>query len=349
MKTVIHIGPVKTGSTALATYFGMADKEGLLPMNLTFPSGDLWFGMTKHSGPQLHQTLDSTSEDASSFFAPDVEQTMQRIVDVARSRSGEDSTVIFIAETATGIPHPSELTTRLSRHFSDITYVMSARRQDAAVASRMTQGVKSRIDNGRNSLELADFLGAAKNFMVSFDYAHQFTKWKPAADEHKLVVLPYLEGASDPYLVVDLFAQALGEKVELPRIPQFAQMRANSAPSEEALSELVALEQRFAEAVDTDPAVADALREDFRRLKAAQSKKKSAMKGGARNAKWQLDSRDAFLLLSAFAGSNLSLLDAMRDSALDEYWTQWGLDLAKRTAQLRKATTKPLGEDTPVP
>ena len=52
-KVVIHIGPMKTGTTALGYYFSTATVQGALPNNVLYPTDDLWFppagNITKHS------------------------------------------------------------------------------------------------------------------------------------------------------------------------------------------------------------------------------------------------------------------------------------------------------------
>jgi hypothetical protein len=51
-RVVVHVGPVKTGTTALGVYFSAAHAGRLLPPDVIHPVGDLWFPasgeITKH-------------------------------------------------------------------------------------------------------------------------------------------------------------------------------------------------------------------------------------------------------------------------------------------------------------
>ena len=53
LRVVVHLGPEKTGTTALAKYLTQLSAHGQLPKELYFPSGDQWFGRSdriqKHS------------------------------------------------------------------------------------------------------------------------------------------------------------------------------------------------------------------------------------------------------------------------------------------------------------
>ena len=42
-RALVHLGPVKTGTTALSRYFTLTNKFGLTPKSIIYPAGDLWF------------------------------------------------------------------------------------------------------------------------------------------------------------------------------------------------------------------------------------------------------------------------------------------------------------------
>ena len=43
-RALVHLGPVKTGTTALSRYFTLTNRFGTTPKSIVFPTGDLWFG-----------------------------------------------------------------------------------------------------------------------------------------------------------------------------------------------------------------------------------------------------------------------------------------------------------------
>jgi len=58
-RVVVHVGPMKTGTTAIGAYFSAAHSAGVLPSDVVYPAGDLWFpasgSITKHG--QLADSL----------------------------------------------------------------------------------------------------------------------------------------------------------------------------------------------------------------------------------------------------------------------------------------------------
>ncbi len=340
MKAVIHIGPTKTGSTALSRYFHLANTRKKLPSNIIYPEGDLWFGQQKHSMLKFWQTV--TDHEAENFgdFIPEVDQAFKNIVEHARVAGGEDATVVFISETLMTMPNPSTLTRPLSKYFSDITFVMVARLQDEAIASGLTQMLKAKIDNQVTSLDVAEFM-ANKSAVSRFDYALQLDRWLPIADEHKLVVLPYLSSSTNPHLVVTTFSAGLGHDVKLPRIPKFEQSRPNRSPTAQQLLEFVSLKRQYSRAlVENNVTVMANLTAQFKTLQNASQSTEihASAEGNAAEKPWRLPPRDAFIILSAFDGSNRRLLTYVEDSPLAGQWGRWQKNLEKRLAEGRALT-----------
>ena len=109
-RAVIHLGPVKTGTTALSQYLTALVRAGEMPPHIVYPVDDLWFG---ESGDIVRQRrrleilMEPHVHDFSNLpdaMQPDSEMntTLSEIARVARKSTAPLVTAVFIAET--GLP-----------------------------------------------------------------------------------------------------------------------------------------------------------------------------------------------------------------------------------------------------
>jgi hypothetical protein len=204
---IVHIGPMKSGSSALARYLTVAESRGELPANVIYPIGDLWFDRRENIVKQLGQLrsvdkLDRSTLDPSNFSAEvaAVDSALARVGAVLRERG--NATAIFIVETAGRDTTPAALRSWFTPHFDTVTFVTMARRQDLSVPSMIAQRVK---DFGflQATLDPRDFVVAEYSFLATIDYALLRDEW--STPDSPLRVIPYLEGEQGSMAMISRF------------------------------------------------------------------------------------------------------------------------------------------------
>jgi hypothetical protein len=218
-RAVIHLGPVKTGTTALSQYLTALVRAGEMPPHIAYPVDDLWFG---ESGDIVRQRrrleilMEPHVHDFSNLpdaMRPDSEMnsTLAEIARVARKSTAPVVNVIFIAET--GLPrfNPRIIDPYFRAHFDEVKYVFMARRQDKLVTSIVAQHMKMWE---RRWTTLSPRIELAKAFRLkdfaALDYAKQYLRWTEAVGAENVIAIPYLEGEQGSFGAIDRFFEFVG-------------------------------------------------------------------------------------------------------------------------------------------
>lgn len=212
-RVVVHVGPVKTGTTALGSYFSTAHVTGILPQNVVYPVGDLWFPasgeITKH--PQLADFLypegRQNSGRKTAIQTPDsVAEKVRQIAAHVAKLPGSIGTAVFICEMPEDRPHLDRLLDLLISTFDEVVLVLAVRSPVEASQSLLVH----RIKEWRSDQVDFDLLGmlTTNEGLLSFDYRRLISRLHNVAIK-ELVLMPYFEAESDGYAVVDRFMKVV--------------------------------------------------------------------------------------------------------------------------------------------
>ena len=210
-RALVHLGPIKTGTTALSRYLTLTNKAGITPDSLIFPTGDMWFG---HGGDIVRQRYElealmderdiSPGSGISPDFAAQLEAGLDRVATSLRSRKVPTATAIFVVET--GLPRfdPSRIDAVLRQHFDVVDYLFMARRQDKLVTSIVAQNIKmweKKWATLSPRFELSRF--PRLRDLSALDYVAQFHRWTRVVGTDRVIVVPYDEGDQGSFATID--------------------------------------------------------------------------------------------------------------------------------------------------
>ncbi|MEY4312684.1 MAG: hypothetical protein RLZZ319_193 [Actinomycetota bacterium] len=210
-RALVHLGPIKTGTTALSRYFTLTNRAGITPRSIVFPTGDLWFGedgdivRQRYQLEALMNRRDSPhSHPAAAEPGSELDSALARVADALRATDEKTATAVFVVET--GLPRfdPARLDAVLRRHFDSVDYLFMARRQDKLVSSIVAQNMKMaerRWSTLSPRWELAKW-PPLRDF-AALDYVVQATRWSAVVGEEHVIVVPYDEGDQGSFATID--------------------------------------------------------------------------------------------------------------------------------------------------
>lgn len=217
-RALIHLGPIKTGTTALSRYLTLTNKAGITPASILFPTGDLWFGLDGDIVRQryeLEALMDqrdiSTRSGVSSASIPQLNAALSRVSTELRARSVPTATAVFVVET--GLPRfdPARIDSTLRQHFDIVDYVFMARRQDKLVTSIVAQNMKmweKKWATLSPRFELSRF--PRLRDIAALDYVAQYTRWSRVVGPEHVIVVPYDEGDQGSFATIDRIFEFAG-------------------------------------------------------------------------------------------------------------------------------------------
>jgi hypothetical protein len=312
LRCVVHIGPTKTGTTALAKHFTLSQRAGKLPNHLIYPIDENW---------PLNQGAGAAQKHHFEALEPaGFEAAVEKLSRSLRADDrGDEVTVVFVSETATLIREPSRFQDLFCRHFDEVIFVLSARRQDKAAASRISQEIKE----FRHHLSGLNPRMRRQVFGMPFgEYNHfrNFQRWSVGPKNYKLQVIPYLEEEHGTYKAIERFYKAgdIGQPIEL---DQVIGTRIHPTFSKEGLVKLGEIKRKSRRW--------RVLRPIFRiqqtRFKLEYEKQLSIASFASREEfiPWELSKEDSIWLLEKFEASNRELLRHLHDRTFYDEWRLW--------------------------
>ena len=210
-RALVHLGPIKTGTTALSRYLTLTNNAGLTPENLIFPTGDMWFGRNGdiiRQRYELEALMDqrdiSVGTGITPDFAPQLDVALERVSTELRGRTADTATAIFVVET--GLPRfdPARINETFRRHFDVVDYLFMARRQDKLVTSIVAQNMKmweKKWATLNTRFELSRF-PRLRDFSA-LDYVDQYTRWTRVVGSDNVIVVPYDERDQGSFSTID--------------------------------------------------------------------------------------------------------------------------------------------------
>lgn len=318
-RAVIHLGPIKSGTTALSRYLTTVAADHQMPPHIVYPAGDLWFGRAGaivRQRAELEHLIDRE---------PDAELTaaLAGVGAELRRRGGDQATAVFVIETGGARLDPARTTAAFAPHVDEVVYVVMARPQTTAVTSIVAQRAKM-WDGERASLDPRVHVGRADTDIRWLDYDALRAKWMPTAGEHRLIMLPFLEGDQGTYRGIQRFFDAL-DLGTAPPARGIEGRRIHPTFSREGMQALVDL-KNAAHRWAWVPGRRARLEERFR--EAVTVYHAAAIGGGVDPSgrpyrPWRFDEAERAWVAEHFRASNERFLAAVDRGGFDNEWQQW--------------------------
>jgi hypothetical protein len=323
MRAVVHLGPMKTGTTALAAFLTKSARAGRVPPGMVFPVDDEWWpregSIHKHQVLVAIGGLNPASVGGRNRVVKDPDEVLARLrslVDAHRGDPVERVSFFFICEGAESYMDPDEFARNLLSVFDEVTMCLVIRDQVQSIASRLSHGIK--VTTGR-AIPPSKVVRFARHNLERgrFDFGQYVERWGPQLGID-LVVVPYFEDDIGTYRLIDRVLEACG----LPRPPSeegIEGRRIHPALSARNLWTLWAL-KRLAQR-----SRARALRSlallAYERVKLRSQRQSSNMASSARP--WRPSDGDARQIRDFYRESNERFADWLGDRRTEPQWQRW--------------------------
>jgi len=325
VRVLVHLGPMKTGTSAFAAHLSRRASAGTLPNHIVYPTGDLWFpaqgGIVKHHDlveiapakikvkGERRRTTDATPQTLRDRFA--------LIAQRARDR-GEDTLVVFVCELADQRATP-ELGKVLNEYFDSVDFAIVAREQVSAVRSLLGQQIRMWNRTNVVSLESRDFV--RQHFSRgSYDYARLWQKWVPTNSDYRVHFVPYRNGESADDLSQDIFS-AVGFG-DFPHSPDLLSgERIHSSFSKNRMRDLARI-KRWSNSLRAIPGALSLGKRLFD-LTLGRAHSQIAKNRGGRFTTWKLSPSEQEFIRSAYRESNEAFKRQLGRTADEPRWRAW--------------------------
>ncbi len=328
MRAVVHIGPMKTGSTSLAHYMRQAQNEGDMPSGTLYPTNDLWFDRGKTSEALASRVFNNEGRVIS--FGEGVMEMLLKVRGHALMSIGESSTVFLIAETVLRKPTPDFFWTELSKVFEEVHCVIFARQQDFAISSRITQRMKTSPANNEEALRssklsISEIVKDSPSFWEMNDYALQIRRWGARQPNHHLHVIPYFETEQPSFQIVeDFFAIAGAEYTPSLNNAYKKILRSNVSPTSDQLDQLRQKKLALAFLPPSSHLERDRLLDEMRELEKNINKQNSSTQP------WRLPDDERLAIINYYQKSNSLLKNLVDSLGSKERWEKWFSEIENR-------------------
>lgn len=246
-RVILHVGPMKTGTSAIGAYFSAAQRAGILPSDVIYPVQDHWFpsagGITKH-GQLADYLYPNGRKKAGRKTAIQTPENVERKVrdlaaDVAKGR-GSRRTAVFVSETLVGRANLGRLVDLLKSAFDEVVFVLAVRSPVEATQSLLVHKIKE-WQSDHADFDLNRML-KRPNGSIAYDYRRMLSQLQELPiDDYFLI--PYFEDESDGYAVVDRFMKIVTGKPAVRLEGDFGSRRIHPSLPLSSLKRLVALKK----------------------------------------------------------------------------------------------------------
>ncbi len=325
VRIVLHVGPMKTGTSALAAALAAAQRRGSLPPGVVYPVDELWIEregrITKHGEikdlaplvvPHHLRPLGLGSTPAQ------VGEALDRLMrTVRRQAAGDPATVILIAETAGRAADAPAIVTALREHADEVVLVLGVREPRAAAASVIGQGVRTWDRVSEHSLSARRVLtGPLRG--AEHDYARLLERWTAAHPAVPVLLLPYLEEERGSGALMQRFGELIGVgSLDAPPATARGQL-VHPGLARDDLRRLARL-KRWAVLLGWMPGVRQRIQRQFAEV--AKEASRRARPTSAR--RFTLSARDARWVLDRARPSIAAVRQHLGAKADEPAWRQW--------------------------
>jgi hypothetical protein len=319
---------MKTGTTALGYYLSVATETGILPKNIIYPTGELWFPpagrIVKHNA-LFDFFADNSNQQQFRKTAiqepADVEARVARAAEAAVKR-GPGTTVVFVSESLSGRRNIGLLVTMLRKYFGRIRVVFAVRSPVAAEKSLLVHRIKDWHMN-QPDFDIIRMV-QTRSVIPGTRYSSILERWS-SQDGVELVLIPYFEDDSDGYSSVDRFFH-VAAGVSAPRLEDdFGSRRVHPSLPLASLKRLITL-KNLGRAVSALPPVVAVIKRLFSLVLTADRSKSVARGFEARNVKhgdWQLSADEESAIRSLYAPSYAAIRKTLGRSVELPDWQKW--------------------------
>ena len=328
-RVILHVGPMKTGTTAIGAYFSEAHRAGILPSDVIYPAGDLWFpaagSITKHGqlADYLYPEGRREAGRKTAIQAPDniARKVRDLAAHVAKGR-GSRRTAVFISETLVGRVNLGRLVDLLKAEFDEVVFVLTVRSPVEATQSLLVHKIKEwRSD--RADLDLYGML-KHRNGSVGYDYRRMLSQLHELPIDEFLLI-PYFEDESDGYAVVDRFMKIVTGKPAIRLEGDFGSRRIHPSLPLSSLKRLVAL-KKLKPHVERVPFLAAIIQSLFLRILNADRSK--VMRAGfntrsSDSGDWVISPEERARIIDLYGDLGDDLRKALGAQSTQAEWRSW--------------------------
>ena len=245
VRLLVHLGPMKTGTSSFAHHFSQLASAGKLPESVIYPTGELWFPargeIVKHHDLvelAVAPLRDSGERRRKTDATPArIRRRLSAIVAEATSRGG-DVRVVMVCEIGDQRATP-KLGKILREYFDTVDFVIVARDQSSAIRSLLAQQIRMWDRTDVTALDTKAFTRKHAT-RGSYDYARLWDKWNTASEDYSVHFVPYRSGIGTTDLSEDVFS-AVGFG-DFPRSPELSNgERIHSTFSHKRMNDLAAI------------------------------------------------------------------------------------------------------------
>ena len=325
VRLLVHLGPMKTGTSAFAAHLSRRASAGTLPQSVIYPTGDLWFSargeIVKHhdlvevAPAPLHvegerrRNTEATPELLRERFAA--------IAAEAASRGGEVK-VVMVCEIADQRATP-QLGAVLREYFDTVDFVIVAREQISAVRSLLGQQIRMWNRTDVDTLDSEDFTRKHAQ-RGSYDYSRLWDKWNTASQDFTIHFVPYRDGAGADDLSQDVFtAVGFGEFPHSPDLLNGA--RIHSTFSRVRMRDLAAI-KRWGRRLAAIPGARALSRWAFNSV-VRQAHAEISRNSSRTRDTWTLSSAEQSFIREQYQDSNNQFRLKLGADAANARWTDW--------------------------
>lgn len=325
VRLLVHLGPMKTGTSSFAYHFSRLASAGKLPQSVIYPIGDLWFPargeiVKHHDLVELAAApLNASGERRRNTVATPalIRSRLSAIVAEATSREG-DVRVVMVCEIGDQRATP-KLGKILREYFDTVDFVIVARDQSSAIRSLLAQQIRmwDRTDVTALDSEAFTRKHAARG---SYDYARLWDKWNTGSKDYSVHFVPYRSGVGPTDLSQDVFS-AVGFG-EFPRSPELkTEERIHSTFSPKRMNDLATI-KRWALRLTFIPGARAASRWLFHvvvRRAHAEIKRNSMRPSDT----WSLSPAERDFVAEKYRSSNEQFREKLGAEGGNARWTEW--------------------------
>jgi hypothetical protein len=320
VEAILHIGPMKTGTTSMAQYFARAANGGALPEGVLYPHAELWFNKYRHV-MELQELFVDEDGVFVGWSNPEVDLALTGVATATRNTGGESGQAFFIAETLFNRRPTSAYIQGLRRHFDAVHCIVNVRKQDSAVSSMIAHRMRAGTAPEAGPT-LQSHLKATVGLLEKYDYQKNLAVWGRDNPDVTFSVLPVFENDADPYRLVKSVYRACGWG-EPVRVDGFEGKAFNPSPTVEVLDQL-AVKRRASRRWGWLPQLGRNLQRDIQTLKQQASKPRLLRRTATSSTLWSLSDAERLFTLNWFAESNQLLLNEHQDDTLfASDWSEW--------------------------
>ena len=328
-RVIVHVGPMKTGTSAIGAYFSAAHEAGILPSDVIYPLGDLWFpvsgSITKH-----HQLVDylfpegrNTPGRKTQIQTPD--NVARKVGDVAAHLAkgrGPRGTAVFVSEALIGRADLERLVELLNTAFDEVVFVLAVRSPAEAAQSRLVHRIKSWLSD-QADFDLYGMLKLRKG-SIGYDYRRMLSQLQELPIDD-FVLLPYFEDESDGYAVVDRFMKIVTGKSAIRLEGDFGSRRIHPSLPLVSLKRLIAL-KKLKPYLERVPFLSKIIHSLFLRILDADRFKVMQAGFNARSSDsgdWVLSAAERAQILALYGNLGDDLRKALGPQSTQAEWRSW--------------------------